>query len=526
MAGKGKLVSTEYPGCRWAPRAPFLPPVSAAGEGQTAAGIFRFLNHGEQLGFPPDWEPAGLAKLWRYHLHYQDYLWELEFDQARAVVLDWIGRYGPGRNRDGWEAYPVSLRLVNWCGYFYGRHQERMAREPEFGRVLWGAIHQQAAWLETHLETHLLGNHYLENGVALGVVGACFGGAAASAWLARGVEILREQLPEQMLADGCHFERSPMYHARVAWCLLTLLNTGAPALAELVRGPLEKGLQALAQLCHADGQIALLNDSALGMGANPRELMKYGAQLGVAGGTERELAGAWGLPQAGYYGWRGEDGTGILCDAGPVGPDYLPGHAHGDIFSYELCYEGRRIIVDSGVFDYEVSEMRAGCRATRAHNTVVIEGQDQCEFWGAFRVGRRGQPRAVRWEPEAAGFQLQGWHDGYQRLPGKPVHARRFQWRSGGSLEVADEVWAGRPVAMVSRIHLHPECGVMSCSARGAELGTPAGRVAVQFSGPGRLQIEDGRYCPEFGRQIRNQVLAWEVRGAEARFGYRVERIR
>jgi Heparinase II/III N-terminus len=61
----------------------------------------------------------------------------------------------------------------------------------------------------------LLGNHLLANAKALVFAGTYFAGDEANAWLQRGVGLLREQVAEQVLADGGHFERSPMYHAIV-----------------------------------------------------------------------------------------------------------------------------------------------------------------------------------------------------------------------------------------------------------------------------------------------------------------------
>ena len=106
------------------------------------------------------------------------------------------------------------------------------------------------------------------------------------------------------------------------------------------------------------------------------------------------------LRDAGYYGARGS-GHYVVCDAAPIGPDYQPGHAHGDLLSFELSLAGRRVIVDAGVHGYDGDPLRAWCRSTRAHNTVEIDGEDQCEFWGTFRVARRARPRDVVWTPRA-----------------------------------------------------------------------------------------------------------------------------
>ena len=79
----------------------------------------------------------------------------------------------------------------------------------------------------------------------------------------QGLAILDRELSEQVLADGGHFERSPMYHARITYLLQLLVATGIDELVSRAEEPLARMRAALALLCHPDGEIALLNDSAL-----------------------------------------------------------------------------------------------------------------------------------------------------------------------------------------------------------------------------------------------------------------------
>ena len=88
-----------------------------------------------------------------------------------------------------------------------------------------------------------------------------------------GLGILERELPEQILADGGHFERSPMYQLRLAYTLACLANAGDATLAERVAEPLARLRRAAAHLCHPDGEIALLNDSAFGIANPPGDLI-------------------------------------------------------------------------------------------------------------------------------------------------------------------------------------------------------------------------------------------------------------
>jgi uncharacterized heparinase superfamily protein len=504
-----------YAGCVWPRDIRFLPPgIQENGADGVARGIFRFLNREESVGFPPKWDGSELPRLWQYNLHYFEWLWALEYADAKSVVLDWIERHPQARGAVGWEPYPTSLRLVNWCALFWGRFRSQLERDEGLVRKLWSSIAGQTQWLIRHLETHLLGNHYLENAAALAFVGSCFKGELAGTWFERGCGILREQIAEQVLPDGMHFELSPMYHCRMVYVLAMLAATGQPRLTELVSEPLSRMLGALDCLCHSDGGIALLNDSAFGIYNEPDELRAFCSH------SSSMSDGCFSLQNAGYYGWRGAEGNYIICDFGKIGPDYIPGHAHADLLGFELSLRGHRVIVDTGVHEYEVSETRRCCRSTAAHNTVEIDAQDQCEMWGAFRVARRGYPRDVMWQPSANGFTLSGWHDGYRRLPGRPVHARRIVWNESDGLTVTDRITASRSVKVVSRLHLHPACTICQTSRGVVEIEYPGGRARIEGPSDCALRIEEGEHYPQFGVRQKNHVIAFEKRGTEIELRY------
>ena len=502
------------PSLRLQPVADWLLPDPQANTAEALReGRFTFVGDERRIGWPPDWNPAGAPLLWRYNLHYLEWIHALPPRERLEAALDWERRHPPAAGAVGWAPYPTSLRLPTLC---------LLAANSRDVAALWPTIWRQAEHLSRRLEYHLLGNHLLENGLALAFTGACFDGPDARRWLATGLGILREQLPEQVLADGMHFERSPMYQIRLTHALALLANTGHPEARALVAEPLARMRSALMATCHPDGGIALFNDAAFGIYPEPAAVSAFvSATLGTATDPEPPAS----LPEAGYHVGRGPAGDMVICDSGPLGPDYLPGHAHGDIFSYELSLGGQRVVVDAGTHDYVPSEMRRYCRSTAAHNTLTVGDADQAEFWGAFRVGRRGRPHDVRRVPEADGFALSGWHDGFRHLPGRPVHRRTFRWHSAGTLAVVDEVTSGVAVTAASRIHLHPACtieGVDGMILRAVRDGVPFTVTVTEGPAP---RIEEGWYCPRFGTRQRNSVVVLESTGSVLRFGYTISRI-
>ena len=517
--------SPDFPGTSTPPARMLAPGTRRDTAENLTSGRFEFLNESGDLGWPPDWDAPGKGKLWQYNLHYFEWLWTLEYEDAKRAAQDWTAHHNLAMGRVGWEPYPTSLRLINWCAVFFGKFGSRVESDRTFVSELWRSIFLQTEWLARHLETHLLGNHLIENGSALIIVGGCFRGPAAGVWSDIGRSILEKELPEQILPDGMHFERSPMYHLRMTYLLLALSVIERPDIKALVNEPLRRMLAATKTLYHPDGQIALLNDSAFGIYNTPRELLSFARSLSdFSVSSVPSDYGPFALPDAGYYGAREENGAYVICDAGPIAPDHLPGHAHGDIFSFELSLRGQRVIVDSGVFDYETGEMRAYCRSTKAHNTVEINGQDQCEFWGAFRVARRGRPRDVCWQPSDAGFYLRGAYDGYRsRLSGGfPQHVREFTWLREGILEIEDHVTASRSADAVARFHLHPECSVEKIEEGKVSVSYPGGFFRIAFSDNVTPSIGTSWYCPEFGKKYQNPVLAFSSSGKRIDMRFRI----
>ena len=524
----GTYLRTDFPGVSWDADNRFLAPgIQQNGPEDAANGRFRFLNRIEDVGFPPALDGTDLPKLWQYNLQYYEWLWCLDYTAAKQAASDWIVRYPFSVSSTGWEPYPLSLRVTNWCAVFFGKFRKQTISDGGFCQKLWQSVCSQCEYLRLNLERHLLGNHYLENGVALAFVGSCFKGPTSEGWLNVGCKVLEEQIKEQILPDGIHFELSPMYHCRVMYGFAMLAATNDAKLRALVTEPLIRMLKAQDKTLHPDGRIALLNDSAFGIYNEPCELRKYcSTVLAHEQGTVAAEEGCFSLPDAGYYGWRNLKGHYLICDFGQIGPDYIPGHAHADMLGYELSLNGQRVIVDSGVFDYEQSDMRRFCRSTCAHNTVEIDGQDQCELWGVFRVALRGKPRNTKWRPSEGGFELSGSHDGYERLKGRPKHARKIQWvESKATLNVHDQVFARRRVQAVSRIHLHPDCSIVKQMDDMIHIDYPAGTFTVCVQCSGQVVIGEGWYCPEFGKRVRNTVVEIKAEGSEIDLEYEVRNL-
>jgi uncharacterized heparinase superfamily protein len=514
------------------------------------AETFRFLNEVHRAVGPAAWNDPAREKLWLYNLHYFDDLTAADAsaraDRHRALLLRWVAENPPGRG-NGWEPYPTSLRIVNWIKWALAT--------PVLPRECVQSLAVQTRWLHRRLEHHLLGNHLFANAKALMFAGAFFVGPEAATWSSLGQRLLRRELREQVLPDGGHFERSPMYHAILLEDVLDLINLAGvypgaidPETAACVResaAPMARWLRAMS---HPDGGIGFFNDAALRIVPSVAELVAYGGRLGLrllddgaesiesaavhpvtgreapsgpAGSDARDPGVIW-LRDSGYV--RLEAGPAVaLLDLAPIGPDYLPGHAHADTLSFELSLFGRRVIVNRGTSRYGDGPQRLAERGTAAHSTVQIDGADSSEVWGGFRVARRARPfdvavrstrdpaggvgtagGAVGRLPEGAPGALRlcasGAHDGYRRLPGRPIHRRTWEL-SANRLVVADRIEGGYGEA-IARFHLHPD---VSADADGSgafgRSSLPDGTTLDWSVEGGTAIVVADVWCPEFGLQ-------------------------
>jgi uncharacterized heparinase superfamily protein len=364
---------------------------------QTGPKRFRFLNQEREI---ETWNAESIPKLWLYNLHYFDFV-------DGALVRRWIAENPVGQGI-GWDPYPTSLRIANWCKWILSGARV----EPD----VCNSIATQAAWLERCIERHLLANHLLANAKALLFAGSVMDSADADQWCRIGLQIYQEQLPKQILSDGAHVERSPMYHSIILEDLLDVCNLNRAFDLRMTEFPSYSSqmLGWLNHMTHPDGDISLFNDAAFGIAPNFTSLEAYGRRLGVRPMTR-------GLGESGYLRIE-NDSTVIIFDAAPLGPDYQPGHGHADTLSFELSSRGHRIFVNAGTSTYEQNSLRNYERGTAAHNTIRIDGLDQSEVWASFRVARRARPFDVHTDHRSF---AEAAHDGYHRLSSKVTHRRR-----------------------------------------------------------------------------------------------------
>ena len=257
-------------------------------------------------------------------------------------------------------------------------------------------------------------------------------------------------------------------------------------------------------MAHPDGGVSFFNDSVNGSAPTKTKIESYAKKLGFAiippNLSKFEIIDN---ASSGYFSATAA-GNKLIFDASPVGPDYIPGHAHADTLSFELSIDTQRVFVNSGISEYGLSLLRLNQRKTHSHNTVEIDGRDSSQVWSSFRVGRRANivSRYAKLNNDH-NIILQAAHNGYASLLGGCIHLRKLTL-SKNKLFVFDSIHGAFRKAK-SRFHFHPDL-IVSLENNLLEVKGENFILHSHLKINGAL-LSTSSWHPEFGVAIPNKVL-------------------
>ena len=451
--------------------------------------VFKFLNLRKQFfGFEVDWNFAGFGKLWNFNLNYMDFLLQTDLESETGLKLmhNYAERLNPGST--GLEPYPISLRGINWIKFF--------SKNKIQDKNLDSSLRRQYGVLFENPEYHLMGNHLLENGFSLLFAAFYF---RDKILYNKAKEIISTELKEQVLNDGAHFELSPMYHQIILDRLLDSVNLlqnnkhfkDQAEFLNMMQLKASSMIIWLNAISFQNGEIPLLNDSARGIAPTSIELSNYALRLGI---VDSEPDNNITLLSSGYRRFGGSSYD-CIADTGSIGPDYQPGHAHADSFTFELYFNGKPLIVDTGVSTYEKNSRRQLERSTISHNTVEVGSRNSSQVWDGFRVGTRAEVIST----EETDKERVVRHNGYRNFG--IIHERKFS--SGeNSFSIEDRLVGKKKLPTLSRFHFHPDSEIRT---ENNIIFFQGGHLALENIE--NFAVRDYLYAPEFNVLIPGKVV-------------------
>ncbi len=495
-----------------------------------------------------DFEAVGDCKLvWEPNRHHQLVVlgraWRVSGDNRFAdkvvsLLDEWLDAnpFGYGMN---WKSpLEVGIRLINWVWAI------DLIRDAQNIDEKWAEKFLRAVYLSIwdtqrkFSRGSSANNHVIGEAAGVLVASSYFGALPnAKRWQQSAKEVLEREIVAQSFADGCTREHAFGYQLFVLQFLtlsLIAAERAATPFSPTYRDRLQQMYRFMADICADTGCPPSFGDAddgyVLDLGEKPdqaTELLTVGANLfndrqigtGVPSETSFWLLGEPGCRnppgrtagtshayrESGYFVLRSEpsdsalnNGVRVLFDCAELGFGPIAAHGHADSLSFSLAVGGTEILVDPGTYDYfTYPEWRDYFRSTRAHNTVVVDGESQSEPLGPFLWGKRAISRLLDWEDTGGFARVIGEHDGYMRLPDSVLHRRCLTLdKQSGCVEILDTLTAKEPHDVTVCFHVVPKSRVTELDD-GAVL-VEHGAVKLRMCSPGnklRATIADDEDC-------------------------------
>lgn len=377
----------------------------------------------------------------------------------------------------------------------------------EFKEKVYCELYSQYQCIAANQEKHLLANHYFEDLKALIVAAYLF---KDDQKLKGYLKDFKKQCDEQILKDGVHYELSLMYHKLILEDVMRIAM-----LAKLPDFPkcdwlfpmIQKMTDAIYSLENGMGRTPLFNDA----GDNVAKTCK---QLCSAAEKQFDIKPILkdAFKESGYY--KLYDGNrALIFDAGKIGVDYQPAHGHCDCLSFELSISGEPLFVNSGTYEYQ-GNLRKYFRKTCAHNTVEIDGHEQSQCWGGFRVAKRiKNVKGAIGDNEVSG--------GYMNYYGEE-HSRKISL-TVGVLTVEDTVKARMGASVKSYLHISPEYRVEADIIKDKASHDLCRVYPLNSEMEIKTTLEPCYYAPGFSDMKMGTCLIFTWKSDEDLHGYRID---
>jgi Heparinase II/III-like protein/Heparinase II/III N-terminus len=412
---------------------------------------------------------------------------------AKRLLSSWMKNNPVGIGVNWSVAMEAALRAMSICfmlNLVSPLRQEEQRWLQTVTRCLW----HHMLYIEAHIEfSHLISsNHYLSNVIGLYCLSEFLDGHGMTARRRLYRQRVESEILRQTYEDGGDYEASIGYHVLVTQMLtsgLLLMRASkivpeAPFLERLrlMYMMIEYLASPTGLLPHVgdcdDGRVELLLDdlaqmrelpvrdrnslrvsNLMGIGrcllrgshGSAEDAMWYGPEkMSEPDSSDRVETAPLGqevviFPQSGIGIVRTEHAE-MLLFAVPNGINGKGSHTHNDKLSFVLRLDGEEVLCDSGTGTYTRDpEMRNRFRATSAHNTVVVDGQEQNTIdsnrASLFYMGTEVEVSPIEQTKESEDLILRASHTGYKRFG--VTHTRTIRLCAENNMAIVEDQLEG-----------------------------------------------------------------------------------
>lgn len=188
----------------------------------------------------------------------------------------------------------------------------------------------------------------------------------------------------------------------------------------------------------------------------------------------------------------------LVFDCGNLGYISLAAHGHADALSFWFSAWGVPIFIDTGTYAYHTNkEWRDYFRGTSAHNTVRVDGMDQSTICGNFMWTYKAKAYLTEYVKDKS---VSGYHDGYEKLPGKVKHERKIEFiKEDDYWQITDDITGKDYHTAELFFHLNHKCSAIKTAKDTIKIGFSHGNILLTVKGGDKMEIFQGEMSPILG---------------------------
>jgi len=425
-------------------------------------------------------------------------------DRARQILSDWIEKNPVGHGPNWTVAMEAALRAISICLTLdllcpFAADESLWVKQVEV------SLNEHLLFIHAYNEfSHLhVSNHYLSNVIGMFVLLEHLEGP--------GIEFERElwcksvfqQMEQQTLEDGFHYEASTGYHYFVTQLYdlaVKIMNKKYIQPSTAFLSQLEKMQQIIKLLGSQEGgyivipQIGDCDDGRVYFASADLQQMAHvpipqrnslRMITSAAAGTKSiRQSSIQCFPDTGLAVLQSENCKAVFC-AIANGIQGEGSHTHNDKLSILLRIHGYELFCDPGTAQYSRDpDMRNCFRGTSAHNTVRIANAEQNQIdhkpQRIFQLGNDAHVTKIISTTEKGAVIASASHTGYKYIGA--IHHRRIEL-SIGRFTVLDEISGVVPRAVELFFHL-PEIWNTEINAKEGKA------ISITIDGPFKVEMD------------------------------------
>ncbi|WP_297405904.1 alginate lyase family protein [uncultured Cetobacterium sp.] len=464
------------------------------------------------------------------------------FNAFHNQINSWIDNVNIFENefKDCSRTIEMGIRCINWCKALYIFQEEQILPDNLEEKIFNSLNEQSKVLIGTYDDFRILSNWGVLQNCGLLVFSLYFKEKIDFKYIFNlAMERLEYQCHIQILPDGTHWERSPMYHNEVLNSLLEVsifLNRSNISIPEFILKSIEKlayvnlamikpnyyqpiqgdsdhtDLREILTRCSGvlgDETLKSLGYSSINF-ETQWDLDKKSKEIYSALQSKKPLFTSIALKDSGNFYLRDEfkeDGNYLWFSCGPIGS----GHGHGENLHFDLTYKGEDFFIDSGRFTYiDDNKERVYLKTPFAHNTTIIDNIPFSTFNNAWEICSSALPLNSYYIFDEKFDYVECGHLGYLSLSNPVITFRKIFYYKPNLWIIIDEFQGNGEHTYNQIFNLHPDKNI-SLKENSVKI-SGKNNLFLTFLDKQDIQIEESIFSKEYNFKEKSFKLLTTIK--------------